>query len=1690
MAKMLEEIDIGNVPPGELLDRIRTRGTFVFDLETTALDPLVDKIEGISFYVPDGEKSAPLRAWYPFVEDTVLQYVQPDETPEEQHARIKYDRTGDPDDKKVWELHRQQPAIQNLRPALNQRETMEALRPIFENHPDIIGVGHHVKFDVGFLNFSSGCERGISMNMKLADSMLADFLCDENHYAYGLKQRVKAVFGHEMVTYEDAARLKRQQVLPFMADTVQPLGIYAMEDAYWTWKLYEHGMDRLRAETPRGELERIFWGIDMKICRILGEMECAGVLIDWRWLRQVAENLANEKDEILVRIEKKVGYTLNPKSSVKVSELLFGQPEQGGLGLSTKAVKQGKSGQYSTGSKEINHLRRAGEVRDETGKIIQHSLVADILDWRSLDTVRTNFAVTIGKLAQAAHDGRVHSHFNQTNTVVARLSCVSGSTELPIFIGDEHFHRSIKIADIWRFAGQTVKIVTHTGRKQRVLHLINKGPGLMFEVTTDDGNSIRCTPDHRFLTVEGWCALKSLKLGDRLVRAEVRSPQAWSGAVRAEMGFGPPIVSTHLRGGHPSRQVEDSRLRPVKRDRAHMQGDLRVGVSAPLSWLEYAATRSRRDYANDADVGSAKSVEGVPTLRGILRGDIRKRQSHAGGGGARVWCISHGSHLCGESLPGIHGQDANEARTPHARREDTTGNLFSEGASGRASERRADDGADRRTTRSGGVYRGDGHAPSRYRWEPRRVDVVADDALQPGVRGADGTEPATRCAARRLADVLRRSRGDLSAPSDACCAIEAVQLDGAQSDAPQRDQTRAPDVLSEPSRDAALQGADSGGDTASSVVRLLQELASGLRLAGEVARGRGGRRLALQGHADSGQRPSQEREAPSTRLPAVAVHDRGCGQASADSGEGDRQHHWTRIIGIAPIGVEAVWDIEVEEDHSYIAHGFVNHNSSDPFNFQNQPRDRNLIRKAFCAHQPDEPEQIKLIQDAAERKVREDELMLLWGVDYSQIELRVICHLSGDKAMMEVYSTAGGKCVHGEADGPCSRFQYWVCDDCDKNDKTKDRAESIYLPTTPEDGKRCPRCAGPKVKHQKRCRHVDLHQRTAEDVKVERDPLSKCLDGRTLLSASIDGKPRLLTIKSLFETACHDAIPGEHSSVNNDASYEVSDGRSGLRRLRSGLVRPTRATKIVVTKRAVVVATDDHRFQVIGDGLGALPLDTPGYKHVVGMSLVEAAQLEKGMKLPLGDAEHPRATESEFHCERSPVEVKLNPFTKEIGDGPATITLDERWAYFAGMFAGDGCASGNACVITHGHSEEYESWRQTVRAACDAIGLPTSLSGDKRNTRIGSRVVRHYFAGLGLCREREHYSGERERRSGQKIMEIPQWVFDGGPSIAWSYLAGLFDTDGTVGKARAGTASVTTKYPEFAGQIAMLLRWLGMPVLVSPSFNKTYERYYYAIHVLGEGLGRFQTYCPLRRIDKVDRLTARNEEIKRRCAPSDDEVLLVLDGGKREVYDFHVESDDHLYLQGGLIGHNNLNFGVCYRIGPDRFCQYADLYDEKGDPRVDYAAQVIESWFANYESIKPFHAATERSLRSNGWIAQTLTGRRRRLSQERSISEFKAVSEGIHFQVCGTAQDIIKAAMLHIIEDRDRRIAKAGPAEARLWRKVRILVQVHDELLGEAPAVLRPEVKEMVDRHMKTAATLRVPLEASTKFGRTWDDVH
>ena len=91
----------------------------------------------------------------------------------------------------------------------------------------------------------------------------------------------------------------------------------------------------------------------------------------------------------------------------------------------------------------------------------------------------------------------------------------------------------------------------------------------------------------------------------------------------------------------------------------------------------------------------------------------------------------------------------------------------------------------------------------------------------------------------------------------------------------------------------------------------------------------------------------------------------------------------SKIKSIRSLGLQNVYDISVEEDCSYVGNGIINHNSKNP-NLQNIPRGTTAkdIKKMFVPPPG----------------------YLLLEVDYSQAELRLVAELSGDKAMIDIFS--------------------------------------------------------------------------------------------------------------------------------------------------------------------------------------------------------------------------------------------------------------------------------------------------------------------------------------------------------------------------------------------------------------------------------------------------------------------------------------------------------------------------------------------------------------------------------------------------------------------------------------------------------------------------------------------------------------
>lgn len=165
-----------------------------------------------------------------------------------------------------------------------------------------------------------------------------------------------------------------------------------------------------------------------------------------------------------------------------------------------------------------------------------------------------------------------------------------------------------------------------------------------------------------------------------------------------------------------------------------------------------------------------------------------------------------------------------------------------------------------------------------------------------------------------------------------------------------------------------------------------------------------------------------------------------------------------------------------------------------------------------------------------------------------------------------------------------------------------------------------------------------------------------------------------------------------------------------------------------------------------------------------------------------------------------------------------------------------------------------------------------------------------------------------------------------------------------------------------------------------------------------------------------------------------------------------------------------INFGVLYGMGPHRLA---------GDLGISHAEakRFIERYFAVYPNIRLYIEATLTSCREKGYV-ETLSGRRRYLPEIHSPN--RVVREGAermayNMPIQGTAADIIKQAMVQLAPE----LTAMG---------ARLLLQVHDELIVEAPSARAAEVAAEVKRIMEAAYPLNTPLLVDVGMGDNWFD--
>ena len=163
-----------------------------------------------------------------------------------------------------------------------------------------------------------------------------------------------------------------------------------------------------------------------------------------------------------------------------------------------------------------------------------------------------------------------------------------------------------------------------------------------------------------------------------------------------------------------------------------------------------------------------------------------------------------------------------------------------------------------------------------------------------------------------------------------------------------------------------------------------------------------------------------------------------------------------------------------------------------------------------------------------------------------------------------------------------------------------------------------------------------------------------------------------------------------------------------------------------------------------------------------------------------------------------------------------------------------------------------------------------------------------------------------------------------------------------------------------------------------------------------------------------------------------------------------------------------INFGVVYGMGAFR------LAGDLGVSRKE-AQNFIDGYFARYPKVLSYYEKVESQIDTLGY-SETLFGRRRYVAEIDSSGRDSGYAKRSlqNAPIQGTAAEIIKAAMIRL--------------DTRLHDRLRMVLQVHDELVFEVESSLIEEARELVKSEMESAVQLSVPLVVDVRSGRNWGD--
>jgi DNA polymerase-1 len=169
-----------------------------------------------------------------------------------------------------------------------------------------------------------------------------------------------------------------------------------------------------------------------------------------------------------------------------------------------------------------------------------------------------------------------------------------------------------------------------------------------------------------------------------------------------------------------------------------------------------------------------------------------------------------------------------------------------------------------------------------------------------------------------------------------------------------------------------------------------------------------------------------------------------------------------------------------------------------------------------------------------------------------------------------------------------------------------------------------------------------------------------------------------------------------------------------------------------------------------------------------------------------------------------------------------------------------------------------------------------------------------------------------------------------------------------------------------------------------------------------------------------------------------------------------------------------VNFGIMYGMGPYGLARQLEMSPQE-------ASRFIEDYFRLYPRVREYVEGIIDQAQKRGYVT-TLLNRRRylpELSSDRGSVVAFAKRTAINTPIQGTAADLIKVAMIGI----DLELMRRG-------LETKMIIQVHDELVFEAPQEELDQVTQLVRSQMEGALSLKVPIKVDIGVGNNWYEAH